>query len=594
MNSYNQVIISYKADKSSEILSDVMLQNDIKKLNEYSEQIKLGNGLIQKWLESKEGTFYSSNGDSGNFGIYSSNVPDLEDLRQKYAFATNSTLSMGIGKTLSQADRALTVAKYQGANKIVEYDKPIQQIIDKIIHRIKNGESDFEEKKLFDKYVDQFVDDSYTEKTALEVNREFSKKGETSPEIPKPTQEKIGPRVAREQMNFPMDENDPEMQEKEGNMNDRKRLGHKTGDEDGIPAKTKAYKNSSEEHDENESPKKVPDYEKQTSPQNVDENKEIVKEGIDHDLDNEDQETDHLDDTTLDTNERMKGRRSVKDSFNEDEDDDSRSLENESKGSEEGDEFFDDESERDLEHHLADEENSDEEDPDMGDVLMEGLDDNSQDIQKEKIINMVASALDGFKANKDILERAKEKAPELYNSTINMLKAMVEMAKLLGLNAEDADIEEELEDEEHALEDGDEDKFDRNETSNDGTQEGSEPEFQEDDQEQEKLSKKPFPTKDKMGKDDAKADKASKFSPKEEKKDLKEDDGKKKDHKSVGPGLGRLPKKNTTHHVPKLKAPEGAVNTKGQKKVTDKNGRVHFVNMREGRVKGPGGVPVKG
>lgn len=39
--------------------------------------------------------------------------------------------------------------------------------------------------------------------------------------------------------------------------------------------------------------------------------------------------------------------------------------------------------------------------------------------------------------------------------------------------------------------------------------------------------------------------------------------------------------------------PEGGVNAKGQKKVTDNQGKVRFINMREGRVAGPSGVPVK-
>ena len=38
----------------------------------------------------------------------------------------------------------------------------------------------------------------------------------------------------------------------------------------------------------------------------------------------------------------------------------------------------------------------------------------------------------------------------------------------------------------------------------------------------------------------------------------------------------------------------GAVNAKGQKKVVDQQGKTRFIDMKQGRVKGPGGVPVKG
>lgn len=63
---------------------------------------------------------------------------------------------------------------------------------------------------------------------------------------------------------------------------------------------------------------------------------------------------------------------------------------------------------------------------------------------------------------------------------------------------------------------------------------------------------------------------------------------------TIGQGIGRLPSKNSTPHIAKEPLPEGAVNAKGQKKITDAAGKVRFVNMREPRVMGPGGVPVKG
>lgn len=55
----------------------------------------------------------------------------------------------------------------------------------------------------------------------------------------------------------------------------------------------------------------------------------------------------------------------------------------------------------------------------------------------------------------------------------------------------------------------------------------------------------------------------------------------------------KLPTKNTTQHVAKDPIPENGINGKGQKKVTDNNGIVRFIDMKQGRVLGPSGVPVK-
>jgi hypothetical protein len=45
--------------------------------------------------------------------------------------------------------------------------------------------------------------------------------------------------------------------------------------------------------------------------------------------------------------------------------------------------------------------------------------------------------------------------------------------------------------------------------------------------------------------------------------------------------------------VAKDPIPERGINGKGQQKITDSNGIVRFIDLKEGRVKGPMGVPVK-
>ncbi len=81
------------------------------------------------------------------------------------------------------------------------------------------------------------------------------------------------------------------------------------------------------------------------------------------------------------------------------------------------------------------------EEPDLSDVLKDGLDSHAKNIKKEKVAQLVGEALDGFKANKEILERAQDKAPELYNSCLSMLKAMIEMSKMLGFGEQENPLE---------------------------------------------------------------------------------------------------------------------------------------------------------
>jgi hypothetical protein len=55
----------------------------------------------------------------------------------------------------------------------------------------------------------------------------------------------------------------------------------------------------------------------------------------------------------------------------------------------------------------------------------------------------------------------------------------------------------------------------------------------------------------------------------------------------------KLPTKSSTPHIAKEPLPFGGTTSKGQRKVLDPNGKTRFIDMKEGRVKGPGGVPVK-
>ena len=56
----------------------------------------------------------------------------------------------------------------------------------------------------------------------------------------------------------------------------------------------------------------------------------------------------------------------------------------------------------------------------------------------------------------------------------------------------------------------------------------------------------------------------------------------------------KLPTKHSTPHIAKDPLPFGGTTSKGQRKVLDSQGKTRFIDMKQGRVKGPAGVPVKG
>ena len=86
---------------------------------------------------------------------------------------------------------------------------------------------------------------------------------------------------------------------------------------------------------------------------------------------------------------------------------------------------------KDFQEQTSDQQGDDQ--PDMMGVLQGGLQDGEDQAQRERVVNMVSQTLQQFKANKQSLEATRDQNEGLYTSCIQMLKSMIELCKLLGL-----------------------------------------------------------------------------------------------------------------------------------------------------------------
>ncbi|CAK0741365.1 conserved hypothetical protein [Azospirillaceae bacterium] len=190
--------------------------------------------------------------------------------------------------------------------------------------------------------------------------------------------------------------------------------------------------------------------------------------------------------------------------------------------------------------------------PDFSAILEEGLTTHAEGIQKEKSIRMVSQALMDFKASKDILENLKMQAPQLYQASVSILKAMIEMSSLLGLGQNISQSGE------------------LGQVQAEATPEMPEQSGQHDWNE-------PFPAHPDQG-----------GSPREGQAPPSQDGG------GVGQPIGKLSTKATTEHVTRNVMPPGAINVKGQQKVIDPvTGKTRWIDRKQGMVQSPTGVPIK-
>ena len=197
-----------------------------------------------------------------------------------------------------------------------------------------------------------------------------------------------------------------------------------------------------------------------------------------------------------------------------------------------------------------------ESEPDYNSLLEEGLDHNADDINRQRAIQTVSQALTQFKAAKDSLEQLQGQVPELYQACVGILKAMIDMASLLGLGQGVAS----------------EPQSELGEVQGDMIPELTEQPSNE--------WSEPFPAHPDQGGAELKDGHAP-------------PSGGGDDEGAIGQPIGKLPTSQTTKHVARTPMPIGAVNALGQKKIMDNQGKIRFINMKQGLVQGPSGAPIK-
>jgi hypothetical protein len=480
----NLVFLSFDADSAGRLIGRAVLNDDPDEMAAVSERIELGNKLFNRWVKERNGKTYSSGGDQGVYSIEEKYIEELEELRIDYHYATKLTVSIGIGKHLSESGQALLMAKLKGKNQIVFFDKKTKKEILEIKKRAKKGAfKSMEEHKLTDAYL---------------------KKGEATPQP----------------MNSPeanlFEEDCPYCKETDGNDPDHCKYCHneeaqgeeacpycqndpsmgaqmpEVGEEDCQYCKEKdsaaqaacPYCNeapaslvspdSNNEFAAAGSEEEKAQYDKmgmnppiigkpnpaeqapigQNAPMDVEPNQPngnpiMPEEGepagksdprLDGDLPQGKALLDPEDNHSREALDALANQ--IKD----------EGTPTESSVDAIGDENLPDGGGMDgnISHPAGFEQNtptdtglggpnppsegqSMEDEPDLSDVLEEGLNHHSEGIQREKTIQVVSQALVQFQAAKQSLEGTRMQNPQLYQACVGMLKAMIEMASMLGL-----------------------------------------------------------------------------------------------------------------------------------------------------------------
>jgi len=108
-------------------VGSIVLSDDASALSTLSENINAGTQIFSQWAEFNGGKVISNGSDEAVLEVPVESLKDLETLRSEYQAKTGFTVSIGTGDTLSSAMKALIYAKMNGKNQITEYSPEMDQ-----------------------------------------------------------------------------------------------------------------------------------------------------------------------------------------------------------------------------------------------------------------------------------------------------------------------------------------------------------------------------------------------------------------------------------------------------------------------------------
>jgi hypothetical protein len=446
------VFISVDGDGIGQKVARAELADDEEGLHAVSSRIEAGNALVADFAVKNGGQVLSNGGDEVVARININNVEDLESLRTDYAYAVGATLTVGIGQSLSQATKALMVGKLTGKNQTLQYTPEVEQQYQDAMKSVNDGTATGEAKKIGDAYMKK---------------EQPVKQGEaivSDPSSPMPEEEQV---MGDSQSAVPeaavaeddhsdcpyCNEDDAQSELEEDDCPycaEDAQVEQETGLDD-CPYCEEAHPQDQHQHGDD-----CPHCQELDGAQAQEGSPESQPEAAvpagQEVVDNQMQapapdESNVADDTSavneLNTGEH-KNPEEVMEEFDavhgEDPSQDGQTDTDQigDVGIAEGNTRQEDNVSRpgdfdgQIQEGSSDPMNTDGSEPNYGEVLQDGLNDNSDDIAQQKVGDQLRMALQQFKANKQAFEDLQHVNPQAYQSVIMILRATIDLAKHAG------------------------------------------------------------------------------------------------------------------------------------------------------------------
>ena len=389
--------IAINGDNVGDSIGNAIATDNHEELNNITSGLKNAHAAIEDWIASVGGETITSSGDEGIYKVPSDSFDEstLENLRTQYSDNAGTTLTIGIGDSMSEASKALIYGKLNDKDQVVEYDPHIDDYI----------ASHDEEAEMAMPEID--VEDEEEGKGSREDNYQE--------EIPEDEETAVSGESPSEETDESIDQDGKIVADADDMVDEHEELVD--------TLKSPSHEDDLEEAEKQQ--KELDEYKKVAG-----EDKTISEEGELSEEEASKKPEDKLDEM-------------IGEDVDGDGDIDAIVASDNSVSDEEGaipeEMEMVDQSEEDA---AAEDKNA------IADMIHSNMEDDEDSYENEEnmeeIRQDIISSLRAFKENKPMLEQAKTQNPKLYEATILMLRSMIEMAKMHGLSPmEDATSEEE-------------------------------------------------------------------------------------------------------------------------------------------------------
>lgn len=439
-NNLNNVMIFVAADGDSigSKVARASLADDVETLHSVSAHIEAGNEVIKEFVVSRGGQVISGGGDEVTFRLPLKNVDELESLRTDYSYVVGATLSLGVGEKLSQASKALDVAKITGKNKTLQYSSDVEQQWQQISQQINSGDPAQQEANK--------IGEAHMKNDTPVADPQNAAPMEAQPQDasaqPPVDDHSDCPYCAEADAKEELGEDDCPYCAEDDQVEQEAGL-------DDCPYCQESH--SEEQHSHGDDCVHCQELDnakaQEAAPQDQPIAEQVAPEAIAEEAAPMPADAPGNASPTEFQTEEHQTPQQVMGEFDE-----AHGSEDPSQvGATDTDQIGDvgiaeagtgqeqnisrpDDFNGEMQEGSEDPTNTDGSQPNYGEVLQDGLNQNADDIQKEKVGDMVRQALQSFKSTKNFLEQAQAQSPEFYQANVAMIRSMIEMAKLLGFN----------------------------------------------------------------------------------------------------------------------------------------------------------------